>query len=109
MPLVASSITSTINSIYSDWKHHFNKHWHNFSNLTVLFFHNSAGNQINNTTLPGNPQVLLPIQDGNLAHCCSQDVRFVRVKCTLNFTSRQHMVCNPTPPILCVSYYFDLF
>jgi hypothetical protein len=59
--------TSTVDGIYSDWKRHFNKHWHDFNNLTILSFHNSAGNQINNTTLPGNPQVLLPIQDGNLA------------------------------------------
>jgi hypothetical protein len=95
--------TSTVNGIYSDWKCHFNKHWHNFNNLTILSFHNSAGNQIND----GNPQVLLPIQDGNLANCCSQDVRFVHVKSTHDFTSRQHMVRNPTPPILCVSYYFE--
>ncbi len=100
--------TSTVDSIYSDWKRHFNKHWHNFNNLTVLSFHNSAGNQINNTTLPGIPQVLLPIQDGNLAHCRSQDVRFVWVKYTLDFNLRQHMVRNPIPPILCVSYYFEL-
>jgi hypothetical protein len=100
--------TSTVGGIYSNWKRHFNKHWHNFNNLTVLSFHNSAGNQINNTTLPGIPQVLLPIQDGNLAHCRSQDVHFVHVKCTLDFTSRQRMVCNPTPPILSVSYYFEL-
>jgi hypothetical protein len=53
-----------------------------------------------------NPQVLLPIQDGNLADCHSQDVHFVCVKCMLDFTSRQHMVCTPTPPILQVSYYF---
>jgi hypothetical protein len=61
--------TSTVNGIYSDCKHHSNKHWHNFNTLTVLSFHNSVGNQINNTTLPGNPQVLLPIQDGNLTNC----------------------------------------
>ncbi len=32
----------------------------------------------------------------------------MHVKCTLNFTSRQHMVHNPTPPILCVPCYFKL-
>jgi hypothetical protein len=100
--------TSTVDGIYSDWKCHFNEHWHNFNNLTVLSFPNSAGNQINNKTLLGNPQVLLHIQDGNLAHCCSQKVHFVCVKCTLDFTLRQHMVCNPTPLILCMSYYFEL-
>jgi hypothetical protein len=45
--------TSTVDGIYSDWKCHFNKQLHNFDNLTILSFHNSAGNQINNTTLPG--------------------------------------------------------
>jgi hypothetical protein len=100
--------TSTVDGIYSDWKCHFNKHWHDFNNLTVLCFHNSAGNQINNTTLPGSPPVLLPIQDGNLTTCCSQDICFVHVKCTLDFTSKQHLVRNLTPPILCVSYYFEL-
>jgi hypothetical protein len=100
--------TSTANGIYSDWKHHFNKHWHAFNNLAILSFHNSAGNQINDTTLPSNPQVLLPIHEGNLANCPSQDIRFVRVKCTFDFTSRQHIVCNPTPLILHVSYYFKL-
>ncbi len=94
--------TSTVDGIYSDWKHHFKEHWHNFYNLTVLSFQNSAGNQINNNTLPGNSQVLLPIQDGNLANCCSQDICFVCIKCTLNFTSRQHMVRSLTPPILCL-------
>jgi hypothetical protein len=59
--------TSTVNSIYSDWKHHFNEHWHDFNNLSILSFHNSADNQINYTTLPNNPQVLLLIQDRNLA------------------------------------------
>jgi hypothetical protein len=100
--------TTTVDGIYSDWKRHFNKHWHDFNNLPIPSFHNSAGNHINDTTLPSNPQVLLPIQDGNLANCCSQDVCFVCVKCTLDFTSRQHMVCNPTLPILCVSYSFKL-
>ncbi len=65
------NVTSTVDGIYSDWKHHFNEHWHDFNNLTILPFHNSAGNQINDTTLPGNLQILLPIQNGNLDYCCS--------------------------------------
>jgi hypothetical protein len=47
--------TSTTGGIYSDWTCHFNEHWYNFNNLIILSFHNSAGNQINNTTLPNNP------------------------------------------------------
>jgi hypothetical protein len=38
--------TSTVDGIHSDWKRHFNEHWQDFNNLTILSFHNSAGNQI---------------------------------------------------------------
>jgi hypothetical protein len=99
--------TSTVNGIYSDWKRHFNQHWHDFDNLTVLSFHNSAGNQITNnlTRQPSSPalhsgwELCLLLQPGCLL--CG-------IKCTLDFTSREHMVRSPTPPILCVSYYFEL-
>ncbi len=30
--------TSTIDGIYSDWKCHFNKHWHDFNKLTIFSF-----------------------------------------------------------------------
>jgi hypothetical protein len=47
--------TSTVGGIYSNGKHHFNKHRHNFANLTFLSFHNLAGNQLNNNTMTNNP------------------------------------------------------
>jgi hypothetical protein len=56
--------TSTVNSIYSDWKCYFNEHWHDFSNLTILSFHSSAGNQINITTYPATQKSCSPFKTG---------------------------------------------
>ncbi len=73
--------------IISDFKGYFYDHWMCFQNLTILSFHDSAGAIINDTTSPANPQVLLPVQDGNLAYFHSQGVRFVHVQCVLDFGS----------------------
>ncbi len=71
---------STTEGIISDFKRYFYDHWMCFQNLIILSFHDPAGAIINDTTSPANPQVLLPVQDGNLANCHSQGVRFVRVQ-----------------------------
>jgi hypothetical protein len=79
-----------------------------FDNLTILSFHNSAGNIVNDTTTPTNPQVLLPVQDGSLTNCRSQDVRFVRVQCVLDFASLITAALYPTSTIRQVAYYIEL-
>ncbi len=94
--------------IISDFKRHFSNNWMCFQNLTILSFHDSAGDIVNNTTSPGDPQILLPIQDGHLAHCRSGGVRFVRVQCVLDFASLVTAVPYPTSMILHVLYYIEL-
>jgi hypothetical protein len=79
--------SSTTEGIISDFKRYFYDHWMCFQNLTILSFHDLAGAIINDTTSPANPQVLLPVQDGNLANCRSQGVRFLRIQCVLDFGS----------------------
>jgi hypothetical protein len=69
--------SSTVKGILSNWRWYFQEHWMNFSHLTILSFHNSRGDHIDDTTIAGNAQVLMPIQDGALPTCCKQDVRFV--------------------------------
>ncbi len=100
--------SSTTEGIISDFKQHFNDHWMCFQNLTILSFHDSAGDIVDDTTTPADPQVLLPVQDGNLATCRSQGVRFVRVQCILDFASLVTAVPYPTSTILCVLYYIEL-
>ncbi len=70
--------------IISDFKRYFYDRWMCFQNLAILSFHDSACSIIDDTMSPADPQVLLPVQDGNLANCCSQDVR---VQCVLDFGS----------------------
>ncbi len=68
-----------------DWKNAFDTCWFDFANLAILSFHNSSGAIIANTTTAGNPSMLLPIINGNLANCCQGDIRFIHVNCTVNF------------------------
>jgi hypothetical protein len=100
--------SSTTEGIISDFKRHFSGNWMNFQNLTILSFHDSAGAIINDTTSATDPQVLLPVQNGNLAVCRSQGVRFARVQCVLDFAPLIAAVPYPTSTILRVSYYLEL-
>jgi hypothetical protein len=57
------------------------------AHLTIPSFHRLNGDRIDDTTLTSDPQVLLPIMNGAVAGCQKQDVKFVRVQCTLDFTT----------------------
>jgi hypothetical protein len=94
--------------IISDFKRYFYDRWMSFQNLTILSFHDSAGAIITNTTSPANPQVLLPVQDGNLANCRSQGVRFLCVQCVLDFGSLVTATPYPISMTLQVAYYIEL-
>ena len=59
----------TVKGILSDWRRYFNEQWMDFAHLVIHFFHKAQGNRIDDTTTAGNPQVLLPIQDGDKAQC----------------------------------------
>jgi hypothetical protein len=83
----------------------FNKSWYNFANLAIQSFHNSAGAVIQNTTIAVNPAILLPVTDGPLPACCQQDVRYVRVSCTIDFS---RLIAVPGPTVLCVGFYVEL-
>ncbi len=78
--------SSTVEGILSDWRRYFLKRWMDFGHLIILSFHNSKGDWMDDTTTANNAQVLLLVVDGNLGDCRKQDVRFVRIQCTLDFT-----------------------
>ena len=79
-----------------------------FAHPIIHSFHNSQCNQIDDTTTAGNPQVLLPVQDGDKAQCRKQDVRFVCVQYTMDFGSLVTAHPYPVNPILRVSYDIEL-
>jgi hypothetical protein len=100
--------SSTTEGIISNFKRYFYDRWINFDNLTILSFHNSAGNVIDDTTTPANLQVLLPVQNGIIANCCSLDVQFACVQCVLDFASLVRAAPYPISTILSVKYYIEL-
>ncbi len=82
-----------------------------FAHLTILSSHRSNGDKIDDTTLAANPQVLLPIMNGAVAGCQKQDVKFVCVQCTLNFTTAVGLITiypYPASTTICALYYIEL-
>ena len=88
-----------------DFRSLFDEAWYDFGNLVIQSFHNSAGAVIQNTTVAGNPSLLLPMVDGPLPACRHQDICYVRVTCTVNY-SRLITVGGPT--MLRVAFYIEL-
>jgi hypothetical protein len=78
---------AAINGLVHDFTQVYEEGWFDPANLQVLSFHDSAGTLINNTTVAGNPTVLLPVINGVLANCRQQDVCYVRVQLSLNFAT----------------------
>ncbi len=100
--------SSTVKGILSDWRRFFHERWMDFAHLSISSFHNSQGKQMDDTTTANNAHVLLPVVNGVLADCCKQDMRFVRVQCTLDFAPLITVEPYPISSTLCVSYYIEL-
>ena len=98
----------TVDGIMSNWCQYFHELWMDFARLTIISFHNSRGNRIDDTTVAGNAQVPLPIQDGTLPTCHKQDVHFMRVHCTLDFATLITVNPYPVGSVLQVVYYIEL-
>jgi hypothetical protein len=78
---------ATIDGLVYDFTQVYDEGWFDPANLQVLSFPDSAGTLINNTTIAGNPTVLLPVINGVLANCCQRDICYVRVQLSLNFAA----------------------
>ena len=82
-----------------------------FSHLTILSFHCSDGDRIDDTTIPADPQQLLPVVDRAIATCRKQDVKFVRVQFTLDFATASGLISldpYPVATVFSASYYIEL-
>jgi hypothetical protein len=74
-------------SSLADWEQKLTKNWFNFQNLTIISWYDTKGNPINNTTVVGNPAVLLPVQNGAQNQCRSAGVKFIHVQLDLDFAN----------------------
>jgi hypothetical protein len=99
--------SAIVKGLMFNWHSRFDDNWCNFSNLTIESYHNSAGVKMNNTTTTANPSILLPVQNGAMACCHKDDVPFVRVLCSLDF-SNLFTIPNPGLTVLHASFYIKL-
>jgi len=100
------NLSAIVHGILGDWTHHFQRAWCNFSNLTILSFHNDAGNQVNDTTATDSA-ILLPVVNGPVTDCRKKYIRFIRVQLNLDFAS----LVTLDPPgvtVLHVKFYIKL-
>ena len=103
--------SSTVEGIISDWRRFFLERWMDFAHLSILSFHRSDGNRIDDTSTAADPSVLLPIVDGARAASRKQDVKFVRVNLMLDFATRAGLITvapYPVSTILRASFYIEL-
>jgi hypothetical protein len=78
---------ATTDGLMYDWKSVLNEGWYNPDLLQILSFHNSAGNEIANTTMIADAFILFPMVNGVLATCRKPKVCFVRIQITLEYVA----------------------
>jgi hypothetical protein len=61
----------TAESSLANWECKLSCHWADFVCLSILSWHNTAGNLINDTTMAADASILKPVQDGAAADCRS--------------------------------------
>jgi hypothetical protein len=98
---------ATIDGLVYNFTQVYKDGWYNPTNLQIVSLHDSTRTRINNTTVAGNPTILLPVINGPLAACRQQDMRFVHVQVSLNFA---HLLGtrHVGPTVLKLMYYLEL-
>ena len=103
------NLMTTAESILADWERRLNRHWADFAYLTILSWHNAAGNPIDDTAMAADASVLKPVQDGVVADCRSAGVKFVRVQLELDYADLAVRRAGAGPaPLLRGEYYIQL-
>jgi hypothetical protein len=102
------NLQATVDGVVNDWLRFFQDFWYDFSRLTFLSFHSVNGDVNEDTTMAQDTTILLPVQDGNVANCHRQNVKFVRVQLSIDFVSLVSVPNNVGPTTLCTEYYIEL-
>jgi hypothetical protein len=102
------NLQATVDGVVNDWLQFFNNHWYDFSHLMILSFHTVTGNVNKDTTTAADSDILLLVQDANIANCCRQNIKFVRVQLSLDFAMLVNVVDPTGPTTLRTEYYLEL-
>ena len=79
-------LMTTAESILADWEQRLNRHWADFTNLTILSWHSAAGTPIKDTVIDADASILKPVQNGAAADCRLAGVKFVRIQLELDYS-----------------------
>jgi hypothetical protein len=102
------NMSSIVEGIISNWRHFFHKQWMDFDHLIILSYHKTNGNRLDNATIPNQPEVLLLAIDGVVGDCHMQNIKFVCVQCTINFSALIMIDLYPVTTKMRARYYIDL-
>jgi hypothetical protein len=105
---VQLNTSSTMEGIISDWRHFLHKWWMNFDHLTILSFHKTNSNCINETTIPNQPEVLLLVINRAAGDCHKQNIKFVHVQCMIDFSTLITIEPYSITTKLQSTYYIEL-
>jgi hypothetical protein len=98
---------TTVAGLKCDFLEYFEDHWLDMGNLSILSFHTSAGAVID-ASIPGDINVLRPVQNGAVANCRPADVRYVRLECVLDYADLAEHAGPNDNTILRTVYYLEL-
>jgi hypothetical protein len=100
------NLSATVEGIITDWLRYFYDRWCDFTQLQILSFHNTKGDEVNDTTDATDSSILLPVIDGAYV-TCRKNVKFVRVQLSVNFIDVV-TIDNPGPTTLRSEYFIKL-
>ena len=100
------NLSVTVEGVINNWLGYFYERWCNFQALQILSFHNTRGNEVNNTSTVADPSILLPVINVAL-NTCRKNVKFVCVQLSVNFIDLV-TIANPGPTTLGIEYFIQL-
>jgi len=100
------NLSATVEGVINDWLRYFYERWCDFSELQILSFHNTKGDEVIDTTDATDSAFLLPVIDGAYV-TCRKNVKFVRVQLSVNSVDLVTAM-NPGPTTLRIEYFIEL-
>jgi len=69
------NLSAMVEGIITDWLRYFYVYdrWCDFTQLQILSFHNTKGDEVNDTTDATDSSILLPVIDGAYVTCCKNE------------------------------------
>jgi len=100
------NLSAMVEGVITDWLRYFYDRWCDFTQLQILSFHNTIGDEDNDTTDVTDSSILLPVIDGAYV-TCHKNVKFVRIQLSVNFIDLV-TIDNPGPTTLRSEYFIEL-